>query len=103
MSCGAVVGGSSLEGVNLSKEAVIQGTVLANGAPVQPAYVRLLDAAGEFVAEVPTSERGEFRFFATAGTWTVRVLAPAEATTDTAVSADLGQITEIEVELQRAA
>ena len=37
-------------------------------------YVRLLDATGEFTAEVVSSATGEFRFFAAPGTWTVRAL-----------------------------
>ena len=46
-----------------------------NGAPVGNAYVRLLDSTGEFTAEVPTNELGQFRFFAAPGAWTVVVLA----------------------------
>ena len=37
------------------------------GEPVDGAYVRLLDATGEFTAEVPTSATGQFRFFAAPG------------------------------------
>jgi len=64
--------------VDLAKETVIAGTVVANGgSPVGGAYVRLLDATGEFTAEVVTSEQGDFRFFAAPGTWTVRALSRA--------------------------
>ena len=38
------------------------------------AYVRLLDATGEFTAEVVTSATGDFRFFAAPGKWTLSVL-----------------------------
>jgi hypothetical protein len=38
--------------------------------------VRLLDATGEFTAEVPTNAEGQFRFFAAPGTWTLVVQAP---------------------------
>ena len=38
--------------------------------------MRLLDASGEFTAEVPTNSDGQFRFFAAPGTWTLVVQAP---------------------------
>ena len=54
--CGAIQGGLSLDGVNVAKEAIIQGQVVrADGLPVENAYVRLLDRTGEFTAEVPTN------------------------------------------------
>ena len=62
--CSATVGGLSLEGIDVTKETVIQGTVSRDGQPVGGAYVRLLDGSGEFTAEVPTSATGQFRFFA---------------------------------------
>jgi len=78
--CGATTGGVSLDGVNVAKESVIQGTVTRDEQPVGNAYVRLLDKTGEFTAEVPTSATGHFRFFAAPGEWTLRTLAPkAEA------------------------
>jgi hypothetical protein len=55
---------------------VIQGRVVRDGEPVAAAYVRLLDAGGEFTAEVVSSATGVFRFFASPGRWTVRALAP---------------------------
>ena len=61
--CAATKGGLSLAGVDVTKEAVIQGCVLRGGNPVAGAYVRLLDSSGEFTAEVPTSATGHFRFF----------------------------------------
>jgi uncharacterized protein DUF1416 len=60
--------------VDLEKETVITGVVRAGDAPVAGAYVRLLDATGEFTAEVVTSAAGQFRFFAAPGTWTLRAL-----------------------------
>ena len=72
--CGAPVGGVSVEGIDVAKETVIQGTVESGGQPVPGAFVRLLDAAGEFTAEVVTSDEGGFRFFAAPGTWTLRAL-----------------------------
>ena len=94
--CGATAGGVSLEGVDVSKQTVIQGVVHRDDAPLAGAYVRLLDATGEFTAEVPTSATGQFRFFAAPGRWTVRTLAPGAETVDRAVVADLG-ITDVEV------
>ena len=75
--CGATAGGLSVEGIDVTKETVIQGTVENGGQPVPGAFVRLLDGAGEFTAECVTSATGAFRFFAAPGTWTVRALAPA--------------------------
>jgi hypothetical protein len=94
--CGAVAGGLSIEGLDMSKETVIQGQVSRDGQPVGGAYVRLLDAFGEFTAEVPTSATGNFRFFAAPGSWTLRTLAPG-AQVDRQVVAHLGQVTEVEV------
>jgi len=53
---------------------VVYGVVSKQEAPVPGAYVRLLDATGEFTAEVVTSATGDFRFFAAPGTWTLSVL-----------------------------
>jgi hypothetical protein len=97
--CGAPVGGAALAGVDLAKEAVIQGVVRQDSAPVAGAYVRLLDGSGEFTAEVPTGEDGVFRFFAAPGTWTVRALAPRSATAEGSVEAELGKIAEVELAL----
>ncbi len=65
--CGATEGGLSLDGIDVAKEAIIQGQVSRGAEPVPNAYVRLLDRTGEFTAEVPTSATGHFRFFAGAG------------------------------------
>ncbi len=93
--CGAVAGGLSLEGVNVAKEAVIQGQVVREGEPVSSAYVRLLDRTGEFTAEVPTSATGHFRFFAGEGDWTLRTLAPKAAPVDSKVHASVGSVAEV--------
>ena len=97
--CGGTEGGLSLEGVNVSKEAIVQGRVLHDGEPVGNAYVRLLDRTGEFTAEVPTSATGHFRFFAGPGEWTVRTLAPRAEPVDRRVHAQIGQIAELEITL----
>jgi len=83
-TCGATPGGPSLDGIDLTKQTVIQGQILRdgssdsvpNGAAVTNGHVRLLDASGEFTAEVPTNSDGQFRFFAAPGTWTLVVQAP---------------------------
>lgn len=99
MSCGAPEGGYSLEGINTTKESVIQGRVVRGESPVAGAYVRLLDRSGEFTAEVPTSEAGTFRFFAAPGEWTLRTLAPGADTVDTKVTAAKGSVAEVAVAL----
>ena len=99
MSCGAPEGGYSLEGINTTKESVIQGRVVRGESPVASAYVRLLDRSGEFTAEVPTSEAGTFRFFAAPGEWTLRTLAPGADTVDTKVTAAQGSVAEVAVAL----
>jgi hypothetical protein len=60
--------------VDITKETVIYGTVSKDDAPVPGAYVRLLDATGEFTAEVLTSATGDYRFFAAPGDWTLSVM-----------------------------
>ena len=60
--------------VNPETASILQGKVLAGADPVGGAFVRLLDATGEFTAEVVSSPQGDFRFFAAPGDWTVRAL-----------------------------
>ena len=96
--CGAPTQGTGgLEGVDLTRETVIQGRVLRAGAPLPAAYVRLLDGTGEFTAEVKTSAEGYFRFFAAPGDWTLRVLA-AGGGLEEMIVAGIG-LTEVELEL----
>lgn len=87
--CGAPPQGRDLQGVDLASETVIQGQVLRGGSPVPGAYVRLLDAGGEFTAEVKTSAEGHFRFFAAPGQWTLRALS-AGGSVDHSIAADRG-------------
>ena len=96
--CGAPVGGLSLEGVDVAAETVIQGLVVQGDEPVPAAYVRLLDGAGEFTAEVVASATGRFRFFARPGDWTLRVLS-ARGTGEAHVSARQGEPVDTRVEL----
>ena len=84
---------------NGGKEAVVQGRVLRGGAPLGGAYVRLLDATGEFTAEVQASATGQFRFYAAPGTWTLRVLAPGTSPVDATVTAATGEVAETEIDV----
>ena len=97
--CGATEGGLSLDGIDVKKEAIIQGQVVRGGDPVGNAYVRLLDRTGEFTAEVPTSATGHFRFFAGNGEWTLRTLAPQTETVDRKVEAAVGSVAEVTIAL----
>src|SRR3954453_2691628 len=102
--CGATKGGLSLDGVNVAKEAVIQGQVTratpdGESQPVGNAYVRLLDRTGEFTAEGPTSATGHLRFFAAEGDWTLRTLAPQSEPVDRQVHAQIGSVAEVTVDL----
>ncbi len=101
--CSAVAGGLSTEGIDVTKESVVQGVVRRAGEPVGGAYVRLLDGSGEFTAEVPTSATGHFRFFAAPGTWQLRTLAPGAAPVDRTVVAERGSVVEVDVEVEAAA
>lgn len=105
-TCGATPGGPDLAGVDLSQQAVIQGVVIRegasdsvpNGAPASTGYVRLLDRDGEFVAEVPLNNQGQFRFFAAPGEWTVRALVPG-ATGQVQAHATYGRAVELTISL----
>lgn len=96
--CGAPTQGQQLPaGVDTEKETVITGRALAaDGQPLGGAFVRLLDDAGEFTAEVVASPTGDFRFFAAPGTWTIRVLAASGNGTATVAPIGPG-VTNIEV------
>lgn len=105
-TCGARPGGPSLDGVDLSKQTVIQGQIVRdgiddsvpNGAAVANGYVRLLDGSGEFTAEVPTNAEGQFRFFASPGVWTLVVQAPG-ARAEKKVVAERGDVTDLVITL----
>jgi len=105
-TCGATPGGPSLDGIDLSKQTVIQGQVLKagvedsvpNGTAVTNGHVRLLDANGEFTAEVPTNNEGQFRFFAAPGAWTLVVQAPG-ARVEQAVIAAQGTPTDLVIDI----
>lgn len=101
-TCGARPGGPSTVGIDLSKQTVIQGLILRdgnsdsvpNGVAVTNGHVRLLDSTGEFTAEVPTNNEGQFRFFASPGSWTLVVQAPG-ARVEKSITADRGVATDL--------
>jgi len=93
--CGAPAGAAPVK--DAGNQAIVQGRVTKDGAPVQVGYARLLNAGGDFVAEVPLGEDGGFRFFAAPGDWTLRVLAPGGVKADCGVSAAIGEIRELVV------
>ncbi|MEI6404385.1 MAG: DUF1416 domain-containing protein [Actinomycetes bacterium] len=95
-SCGAVVGGVSLEHIDVSRQAVIQGVVSNADGPTPIGYVRLHDHNDEFVAEVPVSRVGEFRFFAAPGEWNLVALIPG-GKARVKVNASLGNISDVDV------
>lgn len=95
--CGAPAGGVTITADKASKEAVIEGRVLKGGAPVTTGYARLRGTDDEFVAEVPLGDDGGFRFFAAPGDWTLVVLAPGGIREERVLSADVGQVTKVEL------
>ncbi|HMG62123.1 MAG TPA: DUF1416 domain-containing protein [Streptosporangiaceae bacterium] len=94
--CGAPAGGVAAP-ASAGTQAIVQGRVTSDGVAVPTGYARLLNSGGDFVAEVPLGEDGGFRFFAAPGSWTLRVLAPGGIRAERTVSADTGQVTELEV------
>ena len=105
-TCGARPGGPSTDGIDLTKQTVIQGIILRdgiddavpNGVPVSNGHVRLLDGSGEFTAEVPTNAEGQFRFFASPGVWTLVVQAPG-ARAEKKIVAERGNVTDLVISL----
>lgn len=90
MSCAAPEQGGELTDDDAAGQTVIEGQVLRDGEPVGAAYVRLLDASGEFAGEVQASPDGEFRFFAAPGEWRLRALSP-RGNGDATVTAAVGR------------
>jgi len=90
LGCGAPEQSADIPAsVDLEKETVISGVVRAGDEPVSGAYVRLLDATGEFTAEVVTSAAGGVRFCAARGTGTLRALSRV-GNGDASVTVDRG-------------
>ena len=98
--CGAPAGGVEVTAAtDPGNQAVVEGRVVRDNAPLTTGYARLLDTGDEFVAEVPLGEDGGFRFFAAPGSWTLRVLAPGGLRAERSVQADYGQVTKVDVAL----
>jgi hypothetical protein len=105
-TCGARPGGPSTDGIDLSKQTVIQGQIIRdgiddavpNGTPVSNGHVRLLDSTGEFTAEVPTNAEGQFRFFAAPGSWTLVIQAPG-ARVEKSITAERGIATDLTIQI----
>jgi uncharacterized protein YfaS (alpha-2-macroglobulin family) len=99
--CGATqVDDLGLEGVDISKEAVVQGLVSRRGGePAAGAYVRLLDENGDFTAEVVTSATGAYRFTARPGSWKLRALASGGASGDATATAEVGRVERVDISL----
>ncbi|MGA7689973.1 MAG: DUF1416 domain-containing protein [Jiangellales bacterium] len=95
--CGALPGEASRPLDDIGTRAVIEGVVSRDDDPLAGAYVRLLDSSGEFTAEVQTDDAGRFRFYAAAGTWTLRTLAAGSEPADQAVDVGSGQVRPVEV------
>ena len=97
--CGAPAGGVSASAATgtAGGQAVVEGRVTREGAPVATGYARLLGTGDEFVAEVPLGDDGGFRFFAAPGSWTLRVLAPGGVRAERSVETDYGQVTRVDV------
>ena len=105
-TCGARPGGPSTDGIDLSKQTVIQGQIIRdgiddavpNGSPVSNGHVRLLDSTGEFTAEVPTNLEGLFRFFARPGSWTLVIQVPG-ARVEKSITAERGVATDLVINI----
>lgn len=72
--CGAPAQSATAADEDTGGQVVVAGRVTGADGPVGGAYVRLLDATGEFAGEVQASPEGDFRFYAAPGAWTVRAL-----------------------------
>lgn len=72
--CGAPEQTTTDPDTGAGDQTVLTGTVTDQTGPLGGAYVRLLDAQGDFAGEVQASAEGVFRFYASAGNWTVRAL-----------------------------
>ncbi len=98
MSCGPLSGEASTPlPARRGNRAVIEGVVVRDGELLPGAYVRLLDAGGEFVAEVQTDWAGRLPFFAAFGDWTLRTLSAGADVTDERVAVGPGAVVPVEV------
>lgn len=72
--CGAPAQTAVDPAADTNGQVVVAGKVTGDGGPIGGAYVRLLNADGDFAGEVQASPQGDFRFYAAPGEWTVRAL-----------------------------
>ena len=96
--CGATEGGLSLDGIDVAKEAIIQGQV--RRAAASRSATPTCGCSTAPASSPPRSRprrRGHFRFFAGDGEWTLRTLAPRIQPVDTKVTAEVGAIQEVAV------
>ncbi|MBB3049974.1 hypothetical protein FHS23_000969 [Prauserella isguenensis] len=85
--CGAPEQTAVVTGEDTGDQVVVAGKVTGGEGALGGAYVRLLNADGEFAGEVQASPEGDFRFYAAPGEWKVRALhrsGNGEATVDAA-------------------
>ncbi len=74
-SCAPIAADVEIDAALLATQTVIAGVACKDGEPISVGYARLLDSSGEFVAEVPLTKSGGYRFFARPGEWTIKLLA----------------------------
>jgi hypothetical protein len=72
--CGAPAQTATSSDLDTGDQVVVAGKVHGGDGPLGGAYVRLLNADGDFAGEVQASPAGDFRFYAAPGQWTVRAL-----------------------------
>ncbi|WP_216211342.1 DUF1416 domain-containing protein [Amycolatopsis aidingensis] len=94
--CGAPVQTATSSDVDTGGQVVVAGKVTGAAGPLGGAYVRLLNADGDFAGEVQASPEGDFRFYAAPGTWTVRAL-HASGNGEASVTADGAGLHQVEI------
>jgi hypothetical protein len=72
--CGAPAQTATPADIDTKGQVVLAGKVTGTDGPIGGAFVRLLDAGGDFTGEVVSSPDGDFRFYAAPGAWKVRAL-----------------------------
>jgi hypothetical protein len=72
--CGAPAQTATPADIDTKGQVVLAGKVTGTDGPIGGAFVRLLDASGDFTGEVVSSPDGDFRFYAAPGAWKVRAL-----------------------------
>ena len=78
---------------------VIRGAVTRGGAPVEGAYVRLLDADGEYTGEQRAQRDGAFVFNTCAGDWRLVVFGHAIDRAERRASVAPGEERVVEISL----